>query len=77
MEILKGGHAMKTRARFLFAIISLFAAPAFAADFKKGVGSGWFGCKGNTDKTGEQMCSVITTTPPVINRGCLLQRYPP
>ena len=33
---------MKTRVTLLFIILSLLATPTFAADFKKGVGSGWF-----------------------------------
>jgi hypothetical protein len=33
---------MKTRATLLFVILSLRTATTHAADFKKGVGSGWF-----------------------------------
>ena len=33
---------MKTRVTLLFVILSLLATPTFAADFRKGVGSGWF-----------------------------------
>jgi hypothetical protein len=31
---------MKTRVTLLFVILSLLATPTFAADFRKGVGSG-------------------------------------
>jgi hypothetical protein len=33
---------MKTRVALLFVVLSLLAAPTYPADFKKGVGSGWF-----------------------------------
>ena len=33
---------MKTRVALLFVVLSLLATTTHAADFKKGVGSGWF-----------------------------------
>ena len=53
---------MKTRATLLFVILSLLATPTFAADFKKGIGSGWF--KMGHQYWGSQKGATASNPPP-------------